>query len=143
MFAMKKNEQNKETIQLSFTQLYSALRNMGKQDLNLMLYLLLCDDKISVRDVLSRYDDSKNTLIEKEKCIRLDACNCLNQVLSRRRYAPTKDKTLLLFLKRSIYLIKNHCNIGSIPKIEKLIGYDDKTDLEMKKFIEEMYDIKL
>lgn len=143
MFAMKKKEQNKETIQLSFTQLYSALRNMGKQDLNLMLYLLLCEDKISVRDVLSQYDDSKNTLIEKEKCIRLDACNCLNQVLSRRRYAPTKDKTLLLFLKRSIYLIKNHCNIGSIPKIEELIGYDDKTDLEMKKFIEEMYDIKL
>lgn len=140
MFAMKKNE---ETIQLSFTQLYLALRGLDKEQLNLMLYLLLCDDKISVRDVLSRYDDSKNTLIEKEKCIRLDACNCLNQVLSRRRYAPTKDKTLLLFLKRSIYLIKNHCNIGTIPKIEKLIGYDDKTDLEMKKFIEEMYDIKL
>lgn len=140
---MKKKEQNKETIKLGFTQLYSALRNMGKQELNLMLYLLLCEDKISVRDVLSRYDDSKNTLIEKEKCIRLDACNCLNQVLSRRRYAPTKDKTLLLFLKRSIYLIKNHCNIVTIPKIEKLIGYDDKTDLEMKKFIEEIYDIKL
>lgn len=140
---MKKKEQNKETIQLGFTQLYSALRNMGKQELNLMLYLLLCEDKISVRDVLSRYDDAKNTLMEKEKCIRLDACNCLNQVLSKRRYAPTKDKTLLLFLKRSIYLIKNHCNIGTIPKIEKLIGYDDKTDLEMKKFIEEIYDIKL
>lgn len=73
---MKKNE---ETIQLSFTQLYLALRDLDKEQLNLMLYLLLCDDKISVRDVLSRYDDSKNTLIEKEKCIRLDACNCLNQ----------------------------------------------------------------
>ena len=140
---MKQKEQNEKSIQLNFVQLYSALRNLSKQDLNSMLYLLLCEDKISVRDVLSRYDDAKTTLIEKEKCIRLDACNCLNQVLSRRRYAPTKDKTLLLFLKRSIYLIKNHCNIGSIPKIEKLIGYDDKTDLEMKKFIEEIYDIKL
>lgn len=140
---MKKKEQNKEPIQLNFVQLYSVLRNMGKQELNSMLYLLLCEDKISVRDVLSRYDDAKNTLIEKEKCLRLDACNCLNQVLSRRRCVPSKNKEVLFFLKRSIYLIKNHGNIGSIPKIEKLVGYDDKTDLEMKKFIEEIYDIKL
>lgn len=70
MFAMKKKEQNKETTQLGFTQLYSALRNMGKQELNLMLYLLLCEDKISVRDVLSRYDDAKNTLIEKESAFQ-------------------------------------------------------------------------
>lgn len=140
---MKKKEQNKEPIQLNFVQLYSVLRNMGKQELNSMLYLLLCEDKISVRDVLSRYDDAKSTLIEKRKCISIEACNCLNQVLSRRRYAPTKNKTVLLFLKRSIYLIKHYGNIGTIPKIEELIGYDDKTDLEMKKFIEELYDIKL
>ena len=140
---MKKKEQNKEPIRLNFVQLYSILRNMGKQELNSMLYLLLCEDKISVRDVLSRYDDAKSTLMEKRKCISIEACNCLNQVLSRRRYAPTKNKTILLFLKRSIYLIKHYGNIGTIPKIEELIGYDDKTDLEMKKFIEEMYDIRL
>lgn len=140
---MKKKEQNKETIQLGFTQLYSALRNMGKEELNLMLYLLLCEDKISVRDVLSRLDEANKTIIEKEKCLKIDACNCLNQVLSRRRCVPSKNKDVLFFLKRSIYLIKNHGNIGTIPKIEKLIGYDDKKDLEMKKFIEELYDIKL
>ena len=94
---MKKKEQNKETIKLSFTQLYLALRNMGKEDLNLMLYLLLCEDKISVRDVLSRLNDANKTKIEKEKCLRLDACNCLNQVLSRRRCVPTKNKEVLFF----------------------------------------------
>ena len=103
---MKKKEQNKETIKLSFMQLYSALRNLSKQDLNSMLYLLLCEDKISVRDVLSRYDDAKTTLIEKEKCLRLDACNCLNQVLSRRRCVPTKNKEVLFFLSGLSILLR-------------------------------------
>lgn len=102
---MKKKEQNKEPIQLNFVQLYSVLRNMGKQELNSMLYLLLCEDKISVRDVLSRYDDAKNTLIEKEKCLRLDACNCLNQVLSRRRCVPSKNKEVLFFFLSGLSIL--------------------------------------
>lgn len=139
---MKKEEQNKETIQLSFMQLYSAVRGLDKEKLNLMTYLLLCEKKISVNEVLSRLYDANETMIEKERCLKLDACNCLNRILSYRNISTKKDG-VLFFLKRSIYLIKHYGNLGSVSKIEKRIGYDDKTDLEMKKFIEDIYDIKL
>ena len=139
---MKKEEQNKETIQLSFMQLYSAVRGLDEEKLNLMTYLLLCEKKISVNEVLSRLYDANETMIEKERCLKLDACNCLNRVLSYGNISTKKDG-MLFFLKRSIYLIKHHGNFGTVSKIEKRIGYDDKTDLEMKKFIEDIYDIKL
>ena len=97
---MKKEEKNKETIQLSFEQLYHALRGLDKFSLNTMLYLLLLEKKISVKDVLARLEQAHDEIADREKGIRIAACNCLNSIISHRNMS-TKNKSMRLFLKRA------------------------------------------
>lgn len=140
---MKKEEKNKETIQLSFEQLYHALRGLDKFSLNAMLYLLLLEKKISVKDVLARLEQAHDEIADREKGIRIAACNCLNSIISHRNMS-TKNKSMRLFLKRAVYLANNHGNIGKVSeKVEEKLGYDDKMEAEIKESLEDIYDIKL